>query len=126
MADFHIDYEQAVRNILAKICERYGVAAERLIELAEADRDGRCVVLPCRVGDVLYKVDYTTCSHGEDHPYSSGCCGCNDVCDIQLQVKVFKVPNIHWILRNYNDILSGVWYTERVEAEAALGRRRKK
>lgn len=28
----------------------------RLRELAEADKDGRCVVLPCKVGDKLYRV----------------------------------------------------------------------
>lgn len=28
--------------------------AERIIKLAEADRDGRLVVLPCKVGDVVY------------------------------------------------------------------------
>lgn len=28
----------------------------RLVELAEADKDGRCVVLPCKVGDKLYRV----------------------------------------------------------------------
>ena len=29
---------------------------DRLRELAEADRDGRVVVLPCKVGDKLYRV----------------------------------------------------------------------
>jgi hypothetical protein len=28
----------------------------RLVELAEADKDGRLVVLPCKVGDKLYRV----------------------------------------------------------------------
>lgn len=28
----------------------------RLRALAEADRDGRCVVLPCKVGDTVYEV----------------------------------------------------------------------
>lgn len=28
--------------------------ANRIIELAEADKDGRLVVLPCKVGDVIY------------------------------------------------------------------------
>lgn len=27
---------------------------ERLRELAQADREGRCVVLPCKVGDTVY------------------------------------------------------------------------
>lgn len=30
--------------------------ADRIIELAEADRDGRVVVLPCKVGDTVYWV----------------------------------------------------------------------
>lgn len=29
---------------------------ERLRELVEADRDGRCVVLPCKIGDTLYRI----------------------------------------------------------------------
>lgn len=33
-----------------------GATPERLRELAEADKDGRLVVLPCKVGDKLYRV----------------------------------------------------------------------
>lgn len=40
----------------AKVVSAFGVAAERLRELAEADRDERLVVLPCKVGDRLYEV----------------------------------------------------------------------
>nr|DAV54195.1 MAG TPA: hypothetical protein [Caudoviricetes sp.] len=29
---------------------------DRLRELAEADKDGRVIVLPCKVGDMLYEV----------------------------------------------------------------------
>ena len=29
---------------------------DRLRELVEADRDGRCVALPCKVGDVVYTI----------------------------------------------------------------------
>ena len=29
----------------------------RLKELAEADKDGRCVVLPCKVGDTVYMIE---------------------------------------------------------------------
>lgn len=38
----------------AKVVSAFGVAAERLLELAEADKDGRVVVLPFRVGDELW------------------------------------------------------------------------
>ena len=39
---------------LAEITEFEGVPLARLRELAEADKDGRCVVLPCKVGDTAY------------------------------------------------------------------------
>ena len=29
---------------------------DRLRELAEADKDGRCVVLPCKVGDTVWRI----------------------------------------------------------------------
>lgn len=31
---------------------------DRLRELAEADKDGRIVVLPCKVGDTVYRLQY--------------------------------------------------------------------
>lgn len=42
------------RYIVMRDAEQEGVA--RLRELAEADRAGRLVVLPCKVGDTLYEV----------------------------------------------------------------------
>lgn len=42
------------RYIVMRDAEQEGVA--RLRELAEADKDGRLVVLPCKVGDMLYEV----------------------------------------------------------------------
>ena len=42
------------RYIVMRDAEQEGVA--RLRELAEADKDGRRVVLPCKVGDMLYEV----------------------------------------------------------------------
>ena len=38
---------------MAELCG----GVDRLRELAEADKDGRCVVLPCKVGDVLYAAE---------------------------------------------------------------------
>ena len=42
------------RYIVMRDAEQKGVA--RLRELAEADKDGRIVLLPCKVGDKLYRV----------------------------------------------------------------------
>lgn len=38
----------------AKVISAFGVPAERLLELAEADKAGRVVVLPCKAGDELW------------------------------------------------------------------------
>ena len=41
-----------------EIKEFDGVPIKRLIELAEADKDGRVVVLPCKVGDTVWFKTY--------------------------------------------------------------------
>ena len=45
--------EDAMINLAA---QALGVEPSRLRELAEADKDGRVVVKPCKVGDILYRV----------------------------------------------------------------------
>ena len=47
---------------IAELCGGF----DRLRELAEADKDGRVVVLPCKVGDGLW----TFCSHPVEQVYS--------------------------------------------------------
>ena len=44
----------AMGKAIAEITEFDGLPIDRLRELAEADKDGRVVVLPCKVGDVVY------------------------------------------------------------------------
>lgn len=51
---------------IAQITEFEGVPIDRLRELAEADKQGRVVVLPCKVGDGLW----TFCSHPVEQVYS--------------------------------------------------------
>lgn len=36
---------------------RINMTSSRLLELTKAEKDGRLVVLPCNVGDLLYEVD---------------------------------------------------------------------
>ena len=42
---------------ISEITEFDGLPIDRLRELAEADKDGRAVVLPCKVGDTVYFVN---------------------------------------------------------------------
>ena len=55
--------EDAMINLEA---QALGVEPSRLRELAEADKDGRVVVLPCRQGDELW----TYCNHPVKRVYS--------------------------------------------------------
>ena len=53
---------EAVETVKIALCAKHMVDLEtlnntpisRLVELAEADKDGRVVVLPCKVGDTVY------------------------------------------------------------------------
>ena len=41
-------------DCIERKAQALGVEPSRLRELAEADKDGRVVVLPCKVGDTIY------------------------------------------------------------------------
>ena len=95
----------------------------RLRELAEADKDGRLVVLPCKVGDRMYRIyrERTTCStYGECFDEYS-CSGCECECDSVLQYIVRPIqPNtLSEVARYIEEIGKNVFLT-REEAEAAL------
>ena len=49
-----IDMDPEAAEQLRQLCQ--GCDLDRLEKLAEADKDGRLVVLPCKVGDKLYRV----------------------------------------------------------------------
>ena len=49
-----IDMDHEAAEQLRQLCQ--GCDLDRLEELAEADRDGRVVVRPCKVGDTLFRV----------------------------------------------------------------------
>ncbi len=51
---------------ISEIKEFDGLPIDRLRELAEADKDGRLVALPCKPGDGLW----TFCSHPAEQVYS--------------------------------------------------------
>ena len=49
-----IDMDHEAAETLRQLCQNYDL--DRLEKLAEADRDGRLVVLPCKLGDTLFRV----------------------------------------------------------------------
>ena len=52
------------RYIVMRDAEQEGVA--RLRELAEADKDGRVVILPCKLGTKVYRIRYEIADHPDD------------------------------------------------------------
>lgn len=63
MAVYKIDVEKSAQKLLDKIQERFGVSAERLLEFAQADQDGRCLVLPVNVGNIVWTNTYVQGDH---------------------------------------------------------------
>nr|DAG22624.1 MAG TPA: hypothetical protein [Caudoviricetes sp.] len=47
-----IYHQLKIYEDIAELCGGF----DRLRELAEADKDGRCVVLPCKVGDTVWRI----------------------------------------------------------------------
>ena len=111
--------EVATMNTIESMYDGLG-NPDHLRDLLQAEQDGRLVVLPCKVGDTVYKLWYEPCHNGEDYPDSYGCCGCEDECDLKRSIFNFKVPSVDWILSHLNSFGDVVWYLTREEAEAAL------
>lgn len=92
-----------------------GYELDRLKELAEADKEGRCVVLPCKVGDTVYRVLYSC--HNADHSEIKRCDECGEECDIEKTIISFIVPDLDWIITNYYAFQNGIWKTTKEEAD---------
>lgn len=52
--DLEPDAEAHAKIVVGVIQDKYGVSADRLAELAWADQSGRCLVLPFKVGDIVW------------------------------------------------------------------------
>ena len=96
---------------MMSVLNSIGGGYTRLRELAEADKDGRLVVLPCKVGDTVYFRTYD----------------CNGKVDLGIQPhKVTAIVGYAIVRGRYTDVgLSlgpyGVsWFLTREEAEKAL------
>ena len=52
------DFKRAFHEdaVLKLAGQALGIAPDRLRELAQADREGRCVVLPCKIGGTVYSI----------------------------------------------------------------------
>lgn len=119
--DFISQYEQ---EIIDKSIEFLSVVdncdINHLKELIQADKEGRCAVLPCKVGNVLYTNVATPYMKKKDRPYPI------EVCYIGLNEKsgYFNViyKNKSTCVFSFEEIGKYVFLTKQ-EAEQALKER---
>ena len=96
---------------------------EHLRELYKADKDGRLVVLPCKVGDVIYKLfrEYTECTSYQVRKDNYCCEGCMVPCDSRevTVIRAIQPNSLPEVVRYIEDIGKTV-FLSREEAEKAL------
>lgn len=90
-----------------------GYDLDRLRELLEADRDGRCVVLPCKIGYPVWRV-YDDCEFPGDCGTKQKCKGC-EYRNIFAEEQAFCMSML-----SQNGKLGHPYYTSLEAAEAAL------
>ena len=92
-----------------------GISETRLRELAEADREGRCVVLPCKIGDPVWRL-YDDCDLPGDCYTKQKCKGC-EYRNLFIEEQAFCLSML-----GQNGKLNPPYYTTNEEAQAALRR----
>lgn len=72
----------------------YDYSISRMVELMKADVEGRVVVLPCNVGDVMHKLsrEYTECTSYHERRDNYCCEGCMVPCDSREVTVIRAIP----------------------------------
>lgn len=99
------------------------ISIDRMNEIMQAEREGRLVILPCKVGDSYYLVE-RFCTEGgyydEKKQVSLGTCEwCSEECDRENRVVEFRFNSAIGILMKERFFGKTVFLT-REEAEKAL------
>lgn len=117
--------QRAYDDIIELIKDFNDDESDRINELAEADKEGVCLVLPCKVGDTYYTIQ-KTCSDGgyakkgEYFPCESDCeyCDIRD-CDKEFIIREHKFNSLNFIV-DYMEYIGEFLFLTKEEAEKAL------
>lgn len=85
----------------------YGIKRDRLQEICEAERDGRLVVLPCKVGDIVYYAGSCAdvCKYcDDDYVYGTG----DITCPFERSCEFEECEDTN--VRIFETECSGFWY----------------
>ena len=88
---------------------------DRLREMVQAKREGRCVVLPCKIGDPVWRL-YDDCDLPGDCYTKQKCKGC-EYRNLFIEEQAFCLSML-----GQNGKLNPPYYTTNEEAQAALRR----
>lgn len=88
---------------------------DELREMVQADREGRCVVLPCKFGGPVWRL-YDDCDFPGDCYTKQKCRGC-EYRNLSIEKRVFCLSML-----SQNGKLDPPYYTTFADAEAALRR----
>ena len=105
-----VDRLAAIEDILG---DEYDL--DRLRELAQAGRERRCVVLPCKIGDPVWRL-YDDCDFPGDCYTKQKCRGC-EYRNLFIEEQAFCLSML-----GQNGKLNPPYYTTNEEAQAALRR----
>lgn len=104
-------------------CEEGYCAMEKLADYEDAEKQGRLIILPCKVGDTVYCIfnRYTRCTFSNEEFDEYSCQGCEYECDSKKEnyVQDMKAYSLDWIVTNLKNIGKTVFLTKS-EAEAKL------
>ena len=99
------------------------IPLNRLKEICNAEREGRCVVMPCKPHQIVYfiGVEFSKCTEYGEKYDESACDGCEVKCDSKKVYKVFttRAEDLRWIFLRYFDF-GKIYFTTREAAEKAL------
>ena len=56
------------------------IPLDRLEAICAAEKDGQCVVLPCKVGDTVYKISYDCTNRIRYNPFDENGCSTAEIC----------------------------------------------
>lgn len=117
------DYSNEVVKNVKDFSSRLELMFEKLAMYEDLEEQGRLVILPCKIGDTLYKIivdKYTKCSL-HDKEFSLNCEYCEEKCDSKAiyVIKDFTVFDINEIIFYMKSIGKTVFLTQ-AEAEQKL------
>ena len=110
--------EDVENGYMKSTARRYGISVDRLRELAQADREGRCVVLPCKIGASVWRL-YDDCDLPGDCYTKQKCKGC-EYRNLFIEEQAFCLSML-----GQNGKLNPPYYTTNEEAQDALRREQK-